>query len=282
MGAFDTPFPTFDKHDCAGEIVSKARAALKREREIQAEYIRDLLEQLEIARLMHNEAANAEAALARLEDGDLFVGNSEILANPGSLEPPTPSIPTPIEAVRAKIVEALAEMVRNHAHGELTADAVAEWLGEPVARVRTALHNLSHDGLIQYVQRHDKNQLVVLPLGETLQTPDLSPKQQSVLDALDVMSGGADEVTASMKAIQLASGATGVGVAVDGLEKKGRVEVLDRGDSKRPAKYRIKRAEQTKAVSPDDRALIEAALAQGKVTKCPPAFAAQTTAQVSA
>lgn len=152
--------------------------------------------------------------------------------------PYAPSVP--VAAVAERIMEALETMLAQWPD-TLDAGKVATALGEQQNRVYPALQALHDQGLIQYVRRLDKAQIIVLRPGEPMPHPNLSKKQQALFDTLVGLVGDDWKISTSYRDLVSLSGSAkgGIVAIIDALVAKGYIEITDRGTQHRPATYRI-------------------------------------------
>lgn len=187
---------------------------------------------------------------------------------PSPAEPP----PEPPDDLADRIVSHLDTLVEMHGQ-LLDAAIIAAYWDAPTHRVRKALYDLAEAGKLQYIHRKDKSQAVVLPIGATLEFPNLTDKQQRVFDALTKVADADWRATVSQGRIASLSGlaAGGLIAHIDALAKKDYIRVIDRGGSKTPATYLICEEHRPARAAPPktDAELIAEAMAKGKVTVCP-------------
>jgi len=144
------------------------------------------------------------------------------------------------------IEEALPELWAKAELGELGAVQVIAHTGLTAHRVYRALHELSERGAIQYVQRLDRNQLVILPLGAELPTPEVTDNQDECLRVMKTFADADGRVEISFQKIASASckdlAAGSVSMILDALKRKGIISVIHPGSNQKPGTYQIVRA----------------------------------------
>lgn len=144
------------------------------------------------------------------------------------------------KVIADKVMAALDEMLALWPE-ELDGQKVSAHLGEKSHHIYPALKALAKAGQIQYLQRLDRNQVIVLRLGDPMPHFTLTKNQQLVFDWLAARADGGGLVSASVRSIE-----QGIGCAkqtavstIWPLQQKGYLEIIDKGDSKRAATYRI-------------------------------------------
>lgn len=140
--------------------------------------------------------------------------------------------------VKARVEDALEELLQIYGKA-LDTKTIAEAVDIPYRRVSAALATLDEEGKL-YLAPH-ANRWFVLRVGEELELPPLSEKQQRLFDTLCRYADVNWRVQASFKRLQDLSGLSGGGMValVYALEKKGHVAVIDRGNHLSAATYEI-------------------------------------------
>lgn len=160
-----------------------------------------------------------------------------------------------IEDAARKIEAALPQLLETVPAGELDAAKIISKTGLSAHRVYGALHNLANRGVIQYVQRLDRNKLVVLRAGDSVPLPELTDNQAECLSVMRSFADNDGRVEISFGKIARASAkglAEGsVSMMIDALARKGFLRVVKPGSSVRPGSYQVLTAKRPRAVSRD-------------------------------
>lgn len=167
--------------------------------------------------------------------------------------PPATGVHAPVdyEAVCAVIMGAL-DVLLDRYPDTLDAGKVALHTGEKQSRVYKALQMLGERGVIQYTQRPDSNQIIVLRPDAPMPHYDLTERQQRVFDWLAIQADPAGNVSASLKAIDKGAGVAGHSSydVLWTLQRKGWLTIVSQGDSVTPGAYRIAEARRLDRAEP--------------------------------
>jgi hypothetical protein len=162
-------------------------------------------------------------------------------------------------AVGEKIMAALDEMLALWPT-ELDGQKVAKHLGLTLGHAYQALRDLDLAGRLQYLKRLDSSQIIVLRLGEPMPHADLTKNQRLVFDWLAAHADADGMVSASIRTIEQGVGCAKQTAAstIWPLSQKGWIEIVDKGDGKNAATYRIVEAHRILAPEPEEPAPEEA------------------------
>jgi hypothetical protein len=160
--------------------------------------------------------------------------------SPPPAKQPAPP-PTGAHATLAdEILAALDKLVGTHPKGP-TVREIAAHMGEDEKLVRKACQTLANQRRATFKTRYDSGSYHLFPNGREPAPEDLSPRQGKLLAVLESLADENGVVARSIKDLSEAAGDTpgNFGTVMDGLVRKRRVQLIERGKNNQSNTYRI-------------------------------------------
>jgi hypothetical protein len=143
-----------------------------------------------------------------------------------------------------KVFPELNRLWAAHPDG-LSVKAIAADLGMAYPHAYAAVCFMHAGGAVNFANRLDAASKFVLRPGDALPSPDLTGKQARVLDALVRLAGPDGVAVIGFKDLAKAAGDVSWGSVaqiVESLKRKGRLDVVSRGNSRAVGSYRVAEA----------------------------------------
>lgn len=160
-------------------------------------------------------------------------------------DPPASRRPSPQPSVEAgtlayEILGALDNLLETYPKGP-TVREIAAHMGEDEKFVRKACQTLANQQRATFKTRYDSGSYHLFPMDRPPPAEDLSPRQEKLLAAMQQLADENGVVIRSIKDLSEAAGDTpgNFGTVMDGLVRKRRVLLVERGKHNQPNTYRI-------------------------------------------